>query len=283
MPDFPLIDAHVHLWDPARLRISWLDNSKVLNKRFTVPEFKEHAANVPIEAYVYVETGVAAPYALLEPAWASERAKEDPRLKGIVANAPVEFGEQLRAYLEALKAYPLVKGVRRIVQGEKEASFLTQPKFVTGVKMLGEFNYSFDICVNRTQLGAAAELAAQCPQTKFVLDHIGNPNIQEHTLDPWREDLKKLSARENVCCKLSGMVTNADREHWSPADLKPYADHVFACFGEDRVMFGGDWPVVLNASTYERWAKAADELTSNFNPAGRKKFWAENARSFYRM
>jgi L-fuconolactonase len=284
MPDFPIIDSHVHLWDPEELRMSWLDGSPLLNKRYAIPEFKQHTAGVHIEAFVYLEVGLEPQYGLLEPHWVIERAKEDPRLQAIVAQAPLEFGDQVRSYLKALTQIDKrVKGVRRIVQGEKDPKFCLQPRFVRGTQILHEFGLSCDICINHTQLGPTVELVKQCPDTQFILDHIGKPNIKEHVIDPWREQIKQLAALPNVICKVSGAVTEADREKWTVDDLKPYILHVLECFGEDRVAFGGDWPVALLASKYVRWVKSLDELTAHLKPEAKKKLWAENARRFYRM
>jgi len=283
MPDFPIIDTHVHLWDPQHFRMEWLDKNPLLNTRYSVPEYREHTAGIQIEAMVYLEVGLAPHYAILEPRWVLERAKEDPRIKGIVAAAPLEYGEQLRAYLKELVACgPLVKGIRRITQGDPP-DFCLKPSFIRGAQMLPEFGLSCDLCINHTQLAKTVELVKQCPQTQFIVDHIAKPNIKEHVLDPWRKELKAMAALPNVICKLSGAVTEADRDHWSEADLKPYVAHVLDVFGEDRVAFGGDWPVSLMASTYERWVRTVDSLTAHLSRDAKKKLWAENARKFYRL
>lgn len=283
MPDFAIVDSHVHLWDPVLFRIPWVDKNELLNKTYGLNEFKEHTQKVDVGAFVYVQVDVEPVYALLEAKWVVARAKEDPRIKGIVAFAPLEYGDQSRHFLAALaETSPLVKGIRRIVQGESDKAFCLRPEYIKGVQLLPEFGFSCDICINHTQLASTVELVKRCPKTRFILDHIGKPNIKEHMLDPWREELKQLAALPNVCCKISGMVTEAD-PHWTTADLKPYYEHVVAVFGEDRVMFGGDWPVVLLASTYERWVNSLDELTAGLSPAAKKKLCSENARKFYRL
>jgi L-fuconolactonase len=116
-----------------------------------------------------------------------------------------------------------------------------------------------------------------------MLDHIAKPNIQEHLLDPWREQMRKLAALPNVVCKVSGMVTEADHANWKPEDLAPYVAHVLEVFGEDRVAFGGDWPVVLLASPYRRWVETLDALSAHLSAEAKRKLWAENARRFYRL
>ena len=136
MPDFPIVDAHLHLWDPDRLRVPWIDGDATLGRRFGPAEYAEHTQGIAVEAMVYVEVDVDPHYALLEPRWVAERAQEDPRIKAIVAHAPVEHGDRARAFLEALAATTsLVKGVRRLIQGEKEADFCLRPDFVRGVQV----------------------------------------------------------------------------------------------------------------------------------------------------
>jgi L-fuconolactonase len=283
MPDFPIVDAHVHLWDPVRFRMSWLDGDPVLDRRYELAEYREHTAGVDIAAMVYLEVDVEPPYALLEARSAAERAREDPRIRGIVPSAPLEYGERARAYLEALlEIGPLVKGVRRIIQAEP-AEFCTRPAFIRGLRILPEYGLSFDICVNHSQLASTIEMVRHCPDTSFILDHMGKPNIREHALDPWRERVRDLASFPNVYCKVSGLVTEADHERWTPDDLAPYVAHVLEAFGDDRVVFGGDWPVILNASAYPRWVGTLDTLTASLSPGAGRKLWAENARRFYRL
>ncbi len=283
MPEFPIVDSHLHLWDPTRFRMSWLDGNEVLNKPYGLAEYREHTAGLPIEAMVYLQVEVEPPYALLEAQWVVERAREDPRIQGMVPWAPLEYGEQARAFLEALVAIsPLVKGVRRLIQSES-LDFCVQPGFVRGVQLLPEYGLSFDICIYHPQLANTIRMVEQCPDVSFILDHIGKPNIKEHVLDPWREEITRLAAFPNVMCKVSGMVTEADHQRWTPDDLKPYLDHVLAAFGEDRVVFGGDWPVAYQASPYRRWVETLDDLTAALSPAAKRKLWADNARRFYRL
>ena len=284
MPDFPLIDTHVHLWDPAHFRISWLDGSELLNHRFALPEYYEHTKGIAIEAMVYVEVDVNPAYALLEARWAADRAKEDPRLQGIVAWAPLDDGDQVRSYLDALvRIDPRIKGVRRIVQSEPDNELCLRPGFVRGTQLLAEYGLSSDICINYRQLAATIKLVQQCPDTSFILDHIAKPDIKAHMAEPWRQQMRELASYPNVFCKVSGLVTEADPQDWRPDDLKPYVEHVLEVFGEDRVAFGGDWPVVLSASSYRRWVEALDQLTAHLSEEAKRKLWAENARRFYRL
>jgi L-fuconolactonase len=127
------------------------------------------------------------------------------------------------------------------------------------------------------------ELVRQCPGTSFMLDHIGKPDIAGGVLDPWRQQIRELASFPNVVCKISGLVTEADHQSWTEEDLAPYIAHVLEVFGEDRVVFGGDWPVVLQASRYRRWVETLDALTAELTETARRKLWADNARRFYRL
>ncbi len=284
MPDVAIVDAHVHLWDPAAFRMPWLDGNKKLNRPYDLADYREQAAGLPIEAIVYVQVEVTPAYGLLEARWAAQRAAEDGLLAAIVAWAPLEDGAACRTYLDALVTIsPLIKGVRRATQGEADPGFAGRPGFVRAVQILPEFGLTCDLCIHHPQLRSAIELVRQCPETQFVLDHIAKPDIKGRLLDPWRERMAELAAFPNICCKISGMVTEADPTNWMPDDLAPYVAHVLALFGEDRVLYGGDWPVVLTASPYQRWAATLDALTAHLPDAAKCKLWAENARRFYRI
>lgn len=283
MPEYPIVDAHLHLWDPARFRMSWLDGNELLDKPYGLAEYRQHTEGLPIEAMVYLQVEVKPAYALLEAEWVVERAREEPRIQALVAWAPLEDGEPARTFLEALvRISPLVKGVRRLIQSES-IDFCIQPGFVRGVQLLADYGLSFDLCIYHPQLANTIRLVEQCPQVSFILDHIGKPAIKERLLDPWREEITRLAGFPNVLCKVSGMVTEADHQRWTAEDLRPYLDHVLAAFGEDRVVFGGDWPVAYQAAPYRRWVETLAELTADLSPAAKRKLWAENARRFYRL
>jgi L-fuconolactonase len=282
--DLPIVDAHVHLWDPRRFRMPWVDDNATLRQPFGLTEFAEHTAGLALEAIVYVQVDVTAAYGLLEANWAAAQAERDPRVAGIVAWAPLEDGQVARSYLDALaKLGPLLKGVRRLIQSEADPDFHIRADFLDGLRLLPDYGLSFDICIRHDQLARTIDMVRACPETAFVLDHLAKPDVRGHRLEPWRAQMAELAELPNVVCKLSGLVTEADHAQWTPADLEPYIAHVLAVFGEDRVLFGGDWPVVTMAATYHRWVSVLDSFTSSLEPGARKKLWHANARRVYRL
>jgi L-fuconolactonase len=277
-----IIDSHVHFWDPKHLTYTWLKDVPSINKPYLPADLPANGAGWTLDKVVFVECDVADEQVLDEVDWVVTLANRDKRIAGMVAYAPLQMDELARAYVKKLKHHPLVRGVRRLIQAEPLGFCLT-PRFVRGVQMLAEFNYSFDLGIKHHQMGDAIELVRQCPNVQIVLDHIGKPDIKSGLLDPWREQIKTLAGFPNVMCKISGMVTEADHQHWTAHDLQPYIAHVLSVFGIDRVMFGGDYPVVELASTYPRWIETVMAATSALPDADKRKLFYENAHKFYRL
>lgn len=284
MPEIPIVDAHVHLWDPERQRIPWLDGDPLLDRPFGLTDYWAQTAGLDIAAFVYVQVEVAPAYGLTEARMVAALATEEPRLQAIVAYAPLEDGRRIRGYLDDLVGLsPLIRGVRRITQGEADPAFCLRPAFIEGVRQLADYDLSCDLCLYHTQLGPTVELVRQCPEVRFMLDHIAKPGIRISEIERWRAELSALADLPNVWCKISGVVTEADHASWSVEQIKPYITHALAVFGEDRVAFGSDWPVLLKAADYRRWVATLDTLTVGLSRTAQAKLWAENARRFYRI
>lgn len=276
------VDTHVHFWDPAELRYDWLTSVPAINRPFLPADLLDAAGNLELEKIVFVQAAAAPEEAIDEAVWVSALAAQEPRIGGIVADARIEWGEAVRPQLEELSIYPLVKGVRRLIQSEP-LGFAVGDHFVRGVQILAQYGFSFDLCVYHPQMSDVLSLVAQCPNVEFVLDHIGKPDIRNGLMEPWKRQISELASFPNVYCKLSGMVTEADPNAWTPADLRPYADHVLGSFGVDRLMFGSDWPVATLASSYRRWFETALSFIDELSTDEQSKILRENAIRFYRL
>lgn len=259
----------------------WLDDIDALRRPFGMETFVQHTRGLPLEQLVYVQVDTTPAYGWLEARWA---VQQDPPLAGVVAWAPIDDGPIVASYLTALKELgPRIKGVRRLLQSEPDPDLLVAPDLLRGLRLLTEYDLSFDICIRHQQLARAIDMVRACPETQFILDHLGKPDVRAGLLHPWRDQLAELAQLSNVVCKVSGVVTEADHERWTVADLEPYVAHTLQVFGEDRVLFGGDWPVVTLAAEYSRWVATLQQLTSALSPAAKRKLWADNARRVYRL
>ena len=282
MEKFPIVDTHVHLWHPKQLRYPWLAEVPTLNRPYLLKDYIAAYGALEIEAIVFVQCDTHPDDGLKETAWVTSLAAVDPRIRGIVAWAPLEEGAQVAPFVEKLAENRLVKGIRRLIQSES-VDFCVQPDFVSGVRTLSRYGLSFDLCIFHPQLANAIRLVEQCPHVQFILDHIGKPDIKNQLFDPWKQEIETLAAFPNVHCKISGLVTEAELETWTPADLQPYIEHVITCFGFDRVIYGSDWPVSTQASDYPRWVQTLTDAVSGCTSEELQNLFRDNAIKFYKL
>ncbi len=283
MLNFPIVDTHLHLWDTKRLRYPWLDNNPLLNKPYLLEDYRRACGPVQVEKMVFLQCECDVSQFMDEADWVTSLAAQDPRIEGIVPWAPLEKGDAARADLERLAENRLMKGIRRIIQFEPDMEFCLRPDFVKGVQALPDYHFSFDICISHIHMANTIKMVRQCPNVQFILDHIGKPDIKNQVFEPWRHEIKALAAFPNAWCKVSGLVTEADHQSWTKEALKPYIDHVIECFGFDRVMYGGDWPVAYQATDYPRWVETLAWAVSGCSNTELEKLFRANAITFYRL
>jgi L-fuconolactonase len=271
-----VVDAHVHLWDPSRLRYSWLDGTE-LDRLIDASTLL--AASGTVKDFVVVQGDCADTQGLAEVEWLVEQSGQLPGLRGIVAFAPLERGAEVRNHLDALRAFGSVVGVRRLIQDEKPG-FAVTDRFGEGIAALADLELPFDICVRSSQLDEAIELVRRTPEVQFVLDHLGKPRIGA---DPsrWRQQIAELAARRNIVCKLSGLMTEIVSGPTSVAAVEPFLTHALAEFGPDRCLFGSDWPVMTTASTYAEWLDLVTRLVPGQNE--RRAVLAGTAERVYQL
>jgi L-fuconolactonase len=283
MIDFPIIDSHIHLLDQKRFGYSWAAGAPKLNRDWTPDDLKAYAKPCEIEGFVFVEVDVDMPQYIGEAEWVDGFAKTDKRVKGCVACLPLERGKSLEPEMAKLAALPIVRGVRRLIENQTDPDFVLKPDFIDALKLLPKYNLSFDICIFHHQAANTIEMARRCPEVSFILDHIGKPGVKAGLAEPWRRHIRELAELPNVVCKLSGVTTEADHANWTQEQLRPYIEHVISCFGPDRVLFGGDWPVSELAAPYAKWVEVLDWATAAMSRDEKRKLFRDNAIKTYRL
>jgi L-fuconolactonase len=169
------------------------------------------------------------------------------------------------------------------LQGEPQRDLMLQPAFMNGISLLKKYNYTYDILIFKDQLQYIPKFVSTFPDQPFVIDHIAKPDIKNKEIDQWKKDIRQLAPFENLYCKISGMVTEADWKNWKKKDFKPYMDIVVETFGIDRIMFGSDWPVCLVAASYSEMLGIVEDYFSSFSKNEQEKFFGLNAIHFYNL
>ncbi len=280
---FPIVDTHVHIWDITNLTYPWLEEVPFINRTVTLPEYNAACGPVKVEKMVFVQCECEPTRYKQEVEWVTDQAKRDTRLQGIVSWAPLEKGEAVRSEIEELKKNPLVKGIRRIIQFEPDLDFCLRPDFVRGVQLLAEYGLTFDICIDYRHTAKTIQFVEQCPDVKFIVDHIGKPDIKNNRLEPWKSEIQTLSQFNNVYCKVSSVATEADHARWTYDDLKPFVEHIFDCFGFDRAVYAGDWPVSSQAATLPQCVEITEHFMGKCTEEDKRNVFYNNAVQFYNL
>jgi L-fuconolactonase len=245
-----MIDAHHHLWKYSTAEYGWITpQMPVIRRDFLPPQLEELMHHFGIDGTVAVQ----ARQTLEETSWLLSLADRHPLIRGVVGWVPLTEGAHVKPHLERFAGNRRLRGVRHVVHDEPDPRYILRDDFNAGVATLHEFGLGYDILIFERHLPAAIEFVDRHPNQIFILDHVAKPRIKEHIISPWDGNMRELAKRENVYCKLSGMVTEADLGSWTAQDLQPYIDVVLRTFGPRRIMYGSDWPVLLRASDYARW------------------------------
>lgn len=278
----PVIDTHQHLWDLTRFRLNWMTDGHPLARSYLPADYAAATAGLHVVKAVYMEVAVAKELQQAEADGAVGlcRGGQTPMVAAVVGGHPADPG--FREYARQFHGSPCVKGIRQCIHVDgTPPGYCLQPAFVAGVRYLGEIGLSFDICIRPGELADAARLVDACPGTRFILDHCGNGEVRAGDRTPWKRGMAELGKRANLVCKVSGVVASAEKGKWTADDLAPLVDHTVECFGWDRVMFGGDWPVCTVSATYRQWLDALKEIVQDRRPDERQRLFHDNAATFY--
>jgi predicted TIM-barrel fold metal-dependent hydrolase len=281
----PIIDTHQHLWDLKKFELPWLADYPTLRHSYLLADYWKAAEGTNIVKTIYMEVDVTPKQRQAEVDYVVALVKQpDNRMAGVVVGGEPE-SPQFADYVRGLKSSGVVKGVRAAVRSRKSGGrFELDRDFVAGVRLLGENGLSFDINVSPEQLPLAAALIDQAPDTRFVLDHCGNiapVAPAKADVERWKRGIAEVAKRKPVVCKVSGFITNSKGNSPNLEEIALVVNHVYDCFGPDRVMFAGDWPVCMLAMSLAGWVTTLQQVMADRPRADQKKLFHDNAAMFY--
>lgn len=272
------VDSHQHFWKYNPIQHSWInDTMSVLRNDFLPSDLKPILSANNIQACIAVEANPSEN----ETEFLLHCARENNFVKGVVGWVDLQ-SNRVEERLLHFSQYKNLKGIRHLLQ-EEGPDFMLGTAFQNGISKLKEYNLSYDVLIFPHQLKEATELVSKFPDQPFVLDHIAKPYIKNKEIIGWQKDIELLAQNKNLCCKVSGMVTEANWNSWSIDDFIPYLDVVFECFGTDRIMFGSDWPVCKLAGEYAQVLQIIEKYIHKFSLAEQEGIMGGNAISFYNL
>jgi len=265
------------MFDPVR--DSWItEEMKVIKKDFLPADLLPILKQNGFDGCVTVQSDQS----YNENRFQLHNATENDFIKGIVGWVDLASSHVERDF-EYLSQFEKIKGFRHVLQGEPQRDLMLQRAFVNGISLLGKYNYTYDILIFKDQLQYLPKFISSFPDQRFVLDHIAKPDIKNNDIDQWKKDISALGQFENLYCKLSGMVTEANWKTWKKEDFKPFLDTVVETFGVEKIMFGSDWPVCLVAASYTEVVAIVEDYFSSFSKNEQENFFGLNAIKFYNL
>lgn len=272
------IDAHQHFWRYDPVEYDWIDERMTAIRRdFLPPDLRPELAAARIDATVAVQ----ARQTLEETRWLLQLAGDHDFIAGVVGWVDLQ-SDGVEAQLDAVASHPKLLGVRHVVQSEAPG-FMASSAFRRGLRCLARFDLTYDILIYARQLPEAIDLVRAFPNQRFVLDHAGKPDIEGGGLDAWRRDLERLAGEPHVWCKMSGLVTEAGWNTWTPDQLKPYIETAFESFGPARLMAGSDWPVCTLASSYGLTISTFEDALRGCSEGERDSVFGRTAKEFWNL
>jgi L-fuconolactonase len=276
-PPGQMIDAHQHYWRYDAVAYGWIDDSMSAIRRDCLPS----EANCEMDrAGVSAAIAVQARQTLDETRWLLDLAREHRFIRGVVGW--IDLRADVDAQLAEFSEDRALVGIRHIVQAEADG-FLEQPRFLAGVARLEPAGLAYDILVYARQLPQAIAFARRIPRQRLVLDHLGKPDVRGGEFREWQAQIGALAALPNVCCKLSGLVTEADWQAWTPGQLRPYLDTALDAFGPDRIMTGSDWPVCLVAASYAEVIGLVRDALGEYSADEQRRMLVGTATDFWNL
>ena len=274
-----VIDSHQHFWQLGRFDYAWMNSSLgVLYRDYLPDQLEPILARNGVGKTVLVQ----ASNSVEESRWLLKLADEHAFIGGVVGWVDL-ISDDVNRQLDELVSHPKFKGVRHLVESEPADDWLVQPQVLRGLKRLSAYGVSYDLLVHTRHLMHIQKVVDACPDLKLVVDHMAKPPIAKGAIETWRQELREVAANENIHCKLSGLVTEANWTSWTTDDLRPYVDCALELFGSSRLLFGSDHPVCLLAASYDRVLESFGELLTELSADEQERIFARNAAEFYRL
>jgi len=274
-----LIDSHQHFWQVGRFDYPWMSPTLGVLYRDYLPEQLEPVLR---ENGVSQTVLVQASNSIEETRWLLSLADAHPFIAGVVGWVDLKSPD-VDAQLAEFTVHPKFKGVRHLVESEPADDWLVQRDVLRGLQHLSAMNVSYDLLVHTRHLRYVPQIVENCPDLALVVDHMAKPRITDVAVESWSRELESVASYQNIHCKLSGLVTEANWASWHTGDLKPYVERALKLFGPQRMMFGSDHPVCLLAASYQRVLESFQQMLHDLSGSDRENIFALNAKKFYRL
>ena len=274
-----IIDAHQHFWQLSQpFEYGWLDapQNAPIRKDLLPADLEPKLQALGIDRSIFVQTQ----HDVSENRWALNYCDHYDFLAGIVGWVDLASPD-CEEQLEEFRENPRFLGVRHVTQDEPDDDFIIRPEVIRGLQVLENHSVPFDLLFYVKHLPHAETVARQVPDLPLVIDHLAKPRVREQSIEDWLPAFKQAAECDNVYCKLSGMITEADWQNWKKEDLRPYVDQALELFGPDRCMYGSDWPVCELAGSYEQVYLTLRDLLSELSEAEQSKIFGGTAAKFY--
>lgn len=285
----PIIDTHQHLWYLDLVRLPWLAGDAVesIRRSYVMQDYLQATRGLNVKRAVYMEVNVAPEDQDKEAEYVLGLCEDsgNPTVAAVIGGTP--SSADFPAYIRKYAKNSHLKGVRTVLHdADRPQGMCLEPQFVKNIQLLGELGLRYDLCMRPGELLDGVKLIEQCPETRFVIDHCGNMPVNstdKKLRAAWEKGITAAAGQKNVVCKISGIIVTADKESWQPEDLASVINFCLDAFGEDRVIFAGDWPVCTLTAPLTGWVGALKQIVADRSVSARRKLFHDNAVRFYEL
>lgn len=273
------VDAHQHFWKYNPLKHQWItEEMGVLRKDFGPAELVPLLQQAGIDGSIAVQADETED----ETSFLLDLSSQHDFIKSVVGWTDLKRPDAEETIIQHAHS-PKLAGFRSIMQGAEDQAYLSHSLFTKNVRLLSQYDLSYDLLVYHKQLDALIRFVDKLPDNRLILDHLGKPDIKNSQIKAWKKNMKTLSEHPKLYCKFSGMITEADHHQWRYEDLQPYLEIAAEYFGLERICFGSDWPVCLLAGSFHQVVGVAEKFAQQLSQVQREQLFGLNALTFYKI